>query len=280
MLKRLLKILLSLSLFAYIVFCAAVYFFPQLFFYKPSEEIANIQNARNIGYPAQKVEYQSKDGIELYAWFTKPKANKPIIVFMHGNSYNVEKFAYKLIPFVNVGYGTMMPEYRGLGGVQGNISQQGLEQDVTAAINWLHSQGYKNQDIILYGMSLGSYTSTYTAYQMGQEESFKSLILEVPFDSLYATVKDVVWAPLPLNIIIKDKYDNIPLIKNLKLPIFIMGAGQDKVVPLSRAKNLFEAVKVSKNIKIYPEAEHGNLYDYNNYQDILDWLEKNEKTRS
>lgn len=279
MLKRLLKILLSTALFAYIGFCATVYFCPQLFFYNPSNDVANIQNAHNIGYPAQEVEYQSKDGTELYAWFTKPKTNFPIVVFMHGNSYNIEKFTHKLIPFVREGYGTMLPEYRGFGGIKGTITQQGLEQDAAAAINWLYSQGYKNQDIILYGMSLGSYTAAYTANRLSNEHSFKSLILEVPFDSLYATAKDAVWIPLPLDIIIRDKYDNLSLIKNLKLPIFVMGAEQDKVVPLARAKKLYNAITSPKEIKIYPKAEHSNLYEYNNYQDILDWLEKNEKTR-
>lgn len=257
----------------YIIFCAMVYFVPQLFFYNPTSIEANIENAHKSSYPAQKVEYQSKDGTLLYAWYTPPQDGKPIIVFMHGNSYNIEKFYHKMLPFYQAGYGTMLPEYRGFGGIEGTITQQGLEQDALAAINWLNSLGIKNDNIILYGMSLGSHMASYVTVQ----SNFKSLILEVPFDSLYNVVKDRVFIPLPLEYIVKDKYDNISLIKRINIPILIMGASNDKVVPIARAQNLFDNANYPKNIIIYPKAEHGNLYDYHNYKDIMKWLKSHEK---
>ena len=267
------KFIIPVFALGYVSFCAMVYFMPQLFFYNPSSEEANLENAHKNSYPAQKVEYQSEDGTPLYAWYTPPQSDKPIIVFMHGNSYNIEKFYHKMLPFYKSGYGTMLLEYRGFGGVKGTITQQGLEQDALAAIKWLNALGYQNDNIILYGMSLGSHTASYVAAQ----SNFKGLILEVPFDSLYNVVQDRVWMPLPLKYIVKDKYDNISLIKKVNAPVLIMGASNDKVVPINRAQILFDNANYPKNIIIYPNAEHSNLYNYRNYNDIMKWLKSHEE---
>ena len=110
----------------YVAFCAAVYFRPQLFFYNPVHRNSNLEVARKNGYPAEQVEYAAADGTKLLAWYTKPHTGRPVIVFMHGNSYNIEKFYHKMIPLMEAGYGTFMPEYRGFGNVPGVITQQNI----------------------------------------------------------------------------------------------------------------------------------------------------------
>ena len=111
----------------YVLFCVAVYVYPEAFFYGPSSKKSDITKARQNGYPAEEVSFKSADGTELPAWYTKPGKQNKIVVFMHGNSYNVEKFYNKMIPFVKAGYGTFMPEYRGFGGIKGRITQANLD---------------------------------------------------------------------------------------------------------------------------------------------------------
>ncbi len=263
----------------YIVFCLCVYLKPQWFFYNPTTTASNLKTARVKGYPATKVEYKATDGQELYAWFTKPQTKGQVIVFMHGNSYNIEKFYYKMLPLIKAGYGTMMPEYRGFGDIEGTITQETIGSDGIAAIEWLYSQGYKNKDIIVYGMSLGSYAATNAVYTLGQKNSFAGLILEVPFDNLPNVVREVVLFPFPLSLIIKDEYDNISKISKINTPLLIMGGSEDKTVPVNLAKNLFSQAVEPKKIIVYEGAEHNNLYDFKNYQDIINWLQTNEKTR-
>ena len=128
----------------YLIVCIMVFVYPQLFFYAPSSTRSDINNAHRYGYKAQEVTYNSKDGTPLFAWYTKPQRGQhKVIVFMHGNSYNIEEFYYKLKTFADIGYGTLMPEYRGFGGVKGWINQANLEADAIAAVEYLYSQGYK-----------------------------------------------------------------------------------------------------------------------------------------
>ncbi len=279
MFKKIIKISVLLVILSYLIFCSLVYFVPQIFFYNPSFSSSRLDIAIRNNFPAQRVEYLSDDAIRLYAWYIPAKANKKTIIFMHGNSYNIEKFYHKLAPFVDAGYGVMLPEYRGFGGINGTITQSNLEKDAKAAINWLNNQGLSNSQMVLYGMSLGAHMAVSTAYDLGQESNFAGLVLEVPFDSLLEVVKERIWFPLPLDLIIKDKYDNIEKISQLRIPLLIMGASDDKVVPVNRAKQLYLVANSPKSIKIYQGAEHSDLYKYHNYKDIIKWLENNEKIR-
>ncbi len=281
MLKRLKKefnILLAAMIIGYIGFCAAVYFFPQYFFYAPSAEKADLSKAVAAGFPAEEVSYKSSDGTQLYGWYVKPTSQSKLIVFMHGNSFNIASFYHKLIPLIKAGYGAFIGEYRGFGGVKGSISEKGLAMDAAAAIDYLHSQGWQNKNIILYGMSLGSYTSSRTALDKGREDPFAGLILEVPFDSVLNVVKQRIWNIFPFELIIRDTYDNITSVKSLNLPLLIHGAAADSVVPIERAKALFAEANEPKQLKIYPNAEHSELFKHENWRDILRWLEENEKT--
>lgn len=256
----------------YVAFCIFAYCCPQYFYYHPSPKMPSIEAAVANGYPAQKVEYLSADGTKLYAWQT-PVGNKgKMIVFMHGNSYNIGNFYTKMIPFVKAGYGTMMPEFRGFGGIEGSLREHNLAADAIAAIKYLNKQGYKNSDIIVYGMSLGSYLATNSVCQLQQNGNFAALILEVPFDSVLNTARAVVPVPLPFSLIVRDYYDNLSLIKEIKIPLLIMGGAHDRTVPVYLAENLFKEANEPKKLIIYPNGAHSNLFDMENYKDILRWL--------
>lgn len=274
--KKILKITTIALASAYILFCLTILVFPQIFFYHPSLRPSELKNAHEYDYPAHEVKYVSADGTQLHAWYTAPTGKDKIIVFMHGNSYNIEEFYYKLKSFMLDGYGTFMPEYRGFGGLKGKINQKNLEADALAAIRFLNKHGYKNENIFLYGMSLGSHMAVHTAYELQKEGEFAGIILEVPFDSLVNTAKKR--APyFPFDLLIRDKFDNTKEITALKSPILIMGAERDETVPVELAKNLYEVAPANKKMIIYKNAEHRNLYNYRNDLDILNWIGLNEK---
>lgn len=279
MLKKMLKIFFGLVVVGWLGFCLAVYCFPQWFFYYPSSHQASINNAHANSFPAEEVSYQSADGTNLYGWYVKPKTKDKVIVFYHGNAFNIEAFYHKLIPLVEAGYGAFIGEYRGFGGIKGKIRQDNIAADANAAINYLHSLGYKNNDLIIYGMSLGSYAAVNTAYQLGQDQQFESLILEVPFDSVLEVVKQRIIPLFPFGLLVKDRYDNLDKIKQIKTPVLIMAASDDLIVPPERAQVLFRQANEPKKMIVYPGAGHSELYNYRNWRDILKWLEHNEEIK-
>lgn len=261
----------------YLLFCFAVYLKPQWFFYNPAAVSSQLEVARANGYPAQLAEYKTADGTALSGWYTKPGAKRKIILFLHGNSYNLEFYYHKMQPFVAAGYGTFMPEYRGFGGIEGDIRQKNLMADTTAAVSYLHKLGYSNSDIVLYGLSLGTYMAVREAAGAKPAEPFSAVVLEVPFTSLFDVVKSKVWFPLPLNLIVRDKYDSQRWIKKINAPLLVMGAGNDELIPVSQAQSLYDQAEEPKNLIIYPGGGHNTLFNFRNYADIINWLEKHEK---
>ncbi len=266
----------SLIFFAgvYVLFCGVIYFFQGLFFYNPYSERADIETVRRYGYVGEEVEYKSADGTELFGWISTPKEKHKMVVFLHGNSYSIEEFFYKAVPFYEAGYGFFLPEYRGFGGVKGKISQKNLAEDSIASVKYLHSLGYKNEDIILYGMSLGSYMAINTIYHLKNEGKFAGLVLEVPFDNLSNVVKSVVPLPLPFSLIVKDKYDNLDMISKVDTRVLVMGGTKDTTVPVSLAENLYNHAVDPKKLIIYKGGKHSNLFNYQNNKDVLNWLEE------
>ena len=81
MFKKILKISIALLFAGYVGFCAAVYFFPDLFFYNPSNQKSDIAKAVADGFPAHEATYKSADGTELYGWYVPPASKSKIIVF-------------------------------------------------------------------------------------------------------------------------------------------------------------------------------------------------------
>ena len=272
--KKIIKSLIIALIIGYVGFCVTVYIYPEGFFYNPTNTHSNLENIKKYGIKVSEVEYKSADGTKLYGWYVKPQKKDKIIVFMHGNSYNIEKFFFKMVPLIEAGYGVFMPEYRGFGGVEGRITQQGLGEDAIAAVKYLQEKGWKNKDIIIYGMSLGSYTAINTMYNLQQTGKFKALVLEVPFDSILNVTKTIVSVPLPFDLIVKDKYDNTQMIQDIKSPILIMGGGKDTLVPVQLAMNLYRLAPQPKEFMLFEDAEHGNLYDFGNAKEIIKWLNK------
>ena len=258
----------------YALFCAVVYLYPQYFFYNPTHTPSNLDNARAKGFMAERVDYASEDGTPLFGWYIPPRRNNlPLVVFMHGNSYNIETFYNKMQPLAEAGYGVFMPEYRGFGGVEGKISQANLEADAIAAVRKLQQMGYDNSRMVIYGMSLGSHMATNSVYKLQNDGNFAGLILEVPFDNIENVVRLVVPVPLPLQYIVRDKYHNEEMLSDVNAPLLLMGGTHDRTVPVELAKKLYTFAKEPKNMIIYEGGTHSGLYDLQNYKDVLSWLE-------
>ena len=97
------------------------------------------------------------------------------------------------------------------------------------------------KNIILYGESLGTGVAT----ELGQDNSFAGIILESPFTSI-ANVAKIYYPYLPIDLLIKDRYDSIKKIKSIKIPILIMHGKKDNVVPFKMGVELFEKANEPK----------------------------------
>ena len=228
-------ILLTLSwlLVAYIVIVVFVYFYQRNLLYHPSEN--NYQDTK-IKFDYEEIFIKVDDEIKLKSWIVKKDFKKfKTLVLFHGNAGHLSNRIYKINELNKLNINILLISWRGFSGNKGSPTEKNLYQDAEAAIKWLNEQKIENEQIILYGESLGSGV----AVEIAKKNDFNGIILESPFTSIENSAK-IYYPYLPVKLLLKDRYDSISKINTINSPILIMHGEKDDIVPFSMGKELFE----------------------------------------
>ena len=228
----------SISL-AYITILLFTYFYQRNLLYHPSE---NNYQGDSINFNYQEVFIDVEENIKLKSWFIKKDLkNFKTIIFFHGNAGDLTNRIHKLNELNKLDVNILIISWRGFSGNLGKPTEKNLYQDAKKSVKWLNKNGIEKKNIILYGESLGTGVAT----ELGQDNSFAGIILESPFTSI-ANAAKIYYPYLPIDLLIKDRYDSIKKIKSIKIPILIMHGKKDNVVPFKMGVELFEKANEPK----------------------------------
>ncbi|MCA6437744.1 MAG: alpha/beta hydrolase [Bacteroidetes bacterium] len=176
-------------------------------------------------------------------------ANDTIIVYCHGNKWHMDFYwqRAKLLAHVNGKnkYGVLMMDYRGYGLSEGEPSEEGMYADVDACFQWLKQNGAKDNQVMIYGFSMGSAPSCELTANVSSLSPSK-LILEAPFASSAVMAQDGSQLSMSASYFTDLKIDNAEEIKKIKIPFLWLHGTNDNFL----------------NYKT-----HGQVV-YNNYQGI------------
>ena len=189
----------------------------------------------------ETINFKTSDNFVLKGWFHLKNSNKKTILFLHGNAGNLDNRIDKLNSLGSMDINFLIISWRGYSGNPGNPSEAGLYKDVLGGIKWLNEKGISNDQIILYGESLGTAIAT----EIGQNDNFAGIILEAPFTSM-VDMGQKIYPIFPVKFLLKDKYESKNKIKNIKSPILIMHGEADKIVPFRMGKKMFELANEPK----------------------------------
>ena len=250
-----LEIILAI-LVIYLFLLAYLFIFQRNLMYHPQE---NNYSGDKIEVEIEKVRIQTTDNISLLGWFHKKDLKKfKTIVYFHGNAGSLENRIHKLNHFSEMDVNFLIIAWRGFSGNKGKPTEQGLYEDGRSAINWLKNKGLKEEDIILYGESLGTGIAT----ELSQNKNFAGVILETPFTSMVDAAKKF-YPYIPVGLLLKDKYNNKHKIKNIFSPILIMHGEVDQIVPFEMGKRIFEISNQPKYSHFTKNDDHMMEYDEN-----------------
>ena len=84
------------------------------------------------------------------------------------------------------------------------------------------------------------------------------MILVTPFDSLAAVAKRYYWY-LPVDLLLKHRFDSIELAPTLKQPLLCLIADRDEVIPPAHGERLFDAWGGPKRKVLLEEAGHNSI---------------------
>ena len=231
------------------------------------------ERARAGAEDMAEVRLATTDGLALLAWYRAPAdETKPCLVYFHGNSGHLGMRASKARPYLDAGYGVLLPAWRGFSGNPGRPTEAGLYADGEAALAFLESHRIGATRRVLYGESLG----TGVAVEMALRHDAKAVVLEAPFTS----VPDVGrhrFPIFPVNAIVADRFDSMAKISTIGAPLLLLHGNADRVVPSRFGRRLFEAAVEPKRGHFIEGAAHNDLYDFGAAERVLAFLAELEE---
>ena len=244
----------SSIILAYFVIILFVYFYQRNLLYNPSEN--NYLNDK-ISFNYKEIFIKTDTNVKLKSWFIEKDLKKfKTILFFHGNAGNLFNRVYKLNELNKLDLNILIISWRGFSGNEGEPTEKNLYHDAEEVVKWLNNRGIDNKNIILYGESLGTGVAT----ELGKKNIFGGIILESPFTSI-AKVAKIYYPYLPINIILKDRYNSIEKIQSINIPVLIMHGKKDNIVPQKMGLDLFEKANQPK-FNYFPENDD-HMMEYN-----------------
>jgi pimeloyl-ACP methyl ester carboxylesterase len=197
---------------------------------------------------------EASDGVKIHGWWVQRDGSPLVTLFLHGNAGNITNRTPRIQEIIAAGSSVLMLDYRGYGKSSGWPSEQGLYRDSEAGFIYLLGKGYRSEQIILHGESLG----TAVAIDLASRRPCAALILEAPFTS----ASDVAGAVVPfLGPRLVRSFNSLPKIRWIRVPIFFMQGDRDEVIPLRLGQELFTAAQGSKTFWIIPGAGHNDILE-------------------
>ena len=230
-----------------VILVSLVYFFASLGLYIFQRDLLYHPTENNYGddkltVNIQEVKIITDDNIDLLAWYHNKDINKfKTILFLHGNAGSLENRIHKINHFEDMNINFLLLSWRGFSGNKGKPTEKGLYQDARSAVKWLVKQGVIEENIIIYGESLGTGITT----EIAQNKNFAGIILETPFTSMVAAGKSK-YPIFPIKLLLKDKYESDKKIKNIKSPVLIMHGEEDQIVPFWMGEKMFQMANEPK----------------------------------
>ena len=238
----------------YLLLVVFIFFYQRNLLYHPFENNYTTDEA-NFSY--EEIFIPTSNGQKLKAWFHKKDLKqKKTLVFFHGNAGNLSNRIYKLNLIKNFDINFLIVAYRGFSGNKGRPTEEGLYQDARDVLKWINKQEIVDNQIIIYGESLG----TGVSIEVAQNKKYAGIILESPFTSMVDAGKHYYFY-LPVSLLLKDRYESINKLKNIKIPILVMHGEKDKIVPFYMGKKIFEQANEPKYYYFPKEDDH--MMEYN-----------------
>ncbi|XP_057421243.1 uncharacterized protein LOC130715187 [Lotus japonicus] len=222
------------------------------------------------------VKFKTRRGAEIVAVYVRHPMAKSTVLYSHGNAADIgQMYELFLELSLNLRVNLFGYDYSGYGQSSGKPSENSTYADIEAAYKCLENKyGTKQEDIILYGQSVGSGPTLDLAVRLPQ---LRAVVLHSPILSglrVMYPVKRTYWFDIYKNI------DKIPLVK---CPVLVIHGTADEVVDCSHGKQLWELCQEKYEPLWVKGGNHCNLELYPEYlrhlQKFISTIEKSPTQR-
>jgi len=246
------------ALFALAVICFFT-FLPRIenfFVFFPDSEMVAAPETFSIDY---KDIFFGQDGEPLHGWLCLNRLASSTILFCHGNAENISHRLEYIDSLLTSGFQVFIFDYQGYGKSRGRPSEQGIYRAGLAAYDYLvNKEGIPPEQIIVFGHSLGAAV----AIEVSLRRETRALILESAFTSIREMGKTIILFR-PISFLIPRHYNNQKKIKRINVPKLIIHGDDDRIVPFSMGRKLFENAGSPKFFYTIKGAGHNDTSQIN-----------------
>ena len=232
-----------------------------------------IKNARPQNTVLPNVPFETvaffAGGKRIESWWLPVEGAKGSIVIFHGYLGEKSGMLNKAYVLQAAGYNTLLVDFRGSGGSEGNSTTLGFREteEVVAAYNWILKK--RIGLCYLYGNSMGAVAILKTLAENNLQPA--GIVLECPFGSMYKTVaarfKSMGIPPFPMAGLLvfwggveggfwavghnPERYAG-----SVKCPALLMWGREDASVSAGETRAIYTALKGPKMLKIWESMGH------------------------
>ncbi|UFH55001.1 alpha/beta hydrolase [Spirosoma sp. KNUC1025] len=236
--------------------------------------IFGIDNPRpeNEVIPTKKfdvINLQSNKKIEC--WSLKPDSSKGTVILFHGYGGSKSSMLDTSEELIKQGFSTLLVDFMGSGGSEGYQTTIGFDEaeEVKTCFDYLTEKGERT--IYLFGTSLGAVAIMKSIHDYQIQPT--GIIIQCPFGSMYQTTcirfNTMRVPPFPMagflvfwggiqNGFWAFGHNPIDYAKSIKCPTLLIYGEQDKKVSRRETDQIYSNLSCQKNLKIYPQAGHGD----------------------
>jgi fermentation-respiration switch protein FrsA (DUF1100 family) len=228
----------------------------QFFVYYP-EPWQDRDWAKLSGLPLEDVSFQAADGVRLFGWYVETRADRPVMLWCHGNAGNIIHRLDNMKLLYQLGLSVFLFDYRGYGKSQAvRPSEEGLYHDAIGAYDYLtRIRKIRPERIVLFGRSLGAAV----AGELAAQRPAGALILESSFPSIEAVAK-YHYVGLPVHMLLGAEFRLVDRLPQLSLPKLIIHGDKDDIIPIELGRQVFDAAIPPKDWYAIPGADHNDTY--------------------
>jgi hypothetical protein len=203
---------------------------------------------------------QTLEGVHISP--DEPDRTRMLLLAFGGNAWNaqdVAEYLHELYPDHDV----VAFHYRGYAPSTGSPSGEALITDAPLVYD-AAVERVKPRRVIGVGFSIG----TGVAAQLSAKRKLNGLILVTPFDSLKAVAQSMYpW--LPIGPLFAHEIDAATPLKSSHVPVAVIAAERDEIVPGERTAALRKAVPRLVFDRTILRAGHNDIYARSDFQDAM-----------
>jgi fermentation-respiration switch protein FrsA (DUF1100 family) len=229
----------------YILVGLFLFLFQSRLIYFPRREMG--MTPADAGLPFEDLTIPTADGLRLNAWLVPLEGSQVTVLYFHGNAGNISNRIETIRQFRDMGFTTLIVDYRGYGRSEGEPDEEGTYLDAEAAWDYLvNVRGISADSIVILGRSLGGAVAAYLASKVTP----RALVLESTFTSIPDRGAEL-YPYFPARILARIEYNSLGRMRSVQCPVLIVHSPEDEIVPFAHGQKLFDAAGEPKGVSSY-----------------------------